>query len=249
MTGPISSPPAPALRSSTPPTRPSPTGPTRRPSSWRSRLPLGIGLAYVAAWIAGLSVWPSNLAIDSSASAVLAAYRTNGHAAFLQYLLVEGLAGLLLGALALTLLRRAARGGVVVAAGRFARVAVVAGLCAATISVTQCVLGMVLVATASDGRAASTHTLFDTINRLDGGKMLLLAAAARCLVVGRRAASAWLVVLLPLAAIALVVSGFSYLTLLPGGAWTVYLSGPLLLAGVLGLGYTGSGTSGDRSAR
>lgn len=207
------------------------------------RGPLVIGVAYVTAWVVGLSVWPTNLSIASPAGVVLAAYRAQGRAAFLQYLLVEGLAGLLLGALALALARRAHRskGDPVARAARPAVAAVAAGLAAAAVSVTQWGLGVLLVHTASTGRAGRAHALFEAVNRLDGAKMLLLAVAgAGVVVTHRRTSPVWFLALVAAGAGTLVLSGACCLLLLASGGWTVYLSGPLLLAGVLGLGWQAS---------
>jgi len=121
-------------------------GPHRR----RLYLPAAAGAAYLAAWAVGLSAWPSNLALNATNAQTAAAYRAHSAGAVVQYLLVEGLAGLLLAVvLGFALLPVARR--------RLPRLA--AGLAAAAVvlSLAQCVLGLVLVAAATS--AASTSYL------------------------------------------------------------------------------------------
>src|SRR5580692_10223482 len=81
---------APGRALATPP-RPVPA----RPSP-RTYLPAAAGVAYLAAWAAGLAVWPVNLALNATAAQVAASYRANPAEAVAQYLLTEGLAGILL---------------------------------------------------------------------------------------------------------------------------------------------------------
>jgi len=58
-----------------------------------------------------------------------------------------------------------------------------AAVAAALTSLTQCVLGFLLIDAASQHRSARSGSLLDLINRLDGLKMVLLAVAAGALVV------------------------------------------------------------------
>jgi hypothetical protein len=103
------------------------------------------------------------------------------------------------------------------------------------ISVLQCVLGLVLVAAATGGDVARAGGLSALENRLDGVKMLALAAVAACLAArarGRAAAGpqpAWLRVIAALAAAALASSAVGYLFRDEALAWIVYVSGPALL--------------------
>jgi hypothetical protein len=123
-----------------------------------------------------------------------------------------------------------------------ARGAIVLGAGAVLISLTQSVLGLVLTAAATNHENARAGDLFDVLNRLDGVKMLALAGVAAWLVVRLgarrhpRRLPRWLQAATVLAAVALVVSGLGYLLLANGLAWTVYLSGPLLLLWITGTG-------------
>jgi hypothetical protein len=235
-----------------------------RPGPRRRRyLPAAAGAAYLAAWAAGLAAWPSNLALNATSAEVTAAYRAHPAGAVAQYLLAEGLAGLLLAVvLGCALVPLARRGGATRPGARPA-----AGLAAAAvmISLAQCVLGLVLVAAATSAHVARAGGLSDLENRLDGVKMLALAGIAAYLAVtrtrargtsaavarpatARRAAAPprprWLRATALLAAIALASSAVAYLSLANALAWTVYLSGPLLLLWIAATGtwLTASGT-------
>jgi hypothetical protein len=103
---------------------------------------------------------------------------------------------------------------------------------AALISLTQFVLGVALAGATAPGTA---HLLNQTINRLDGVKMLTLAILALA-----GAASALLPRWLRYEAIALAIaitgSGVAYLLLLQGPATLAYVSLPLLLVFITGTG-------------
>ncbi len=107
------------------------------------------------------------------------------------------------------------------------------------ISLTQCVIGLVLTGAATAHDVTRCGDLSNLVNQLDGAKMLALAGAAACLAtlgVPGQALPRWLrVTALPLA-VALVASGYAYLTLSQALAWTAYVSGTLLLVWVTGLG-------------
>jgi hypothetical protein len=240
------------------------------PRRWPRYLPAAAGAAYLAAWAAGLAAWPSNLALNTTSAQVTAAYRTHPAGAVAQYLLAEGLAGLLLAVvlgcalLPLAQRRLAPRAGARPAAGLAAA--------AVVISLAQCVLGLVLVAAATSADVARAGGLSALENRLDGVKMLALAGVAAYLAVTRtrtrptagataaatvRAAARprprWLRAAALLAAIALASSAVAYVFLANALAWTVYLSGPLLLLWIAATGtwLTASGTglaTADRHA-
>ena len=211
--------------------------PRRQPGrpGWRAYLPGAAGVAYLAAWAAGLAVWPVNLPLDATAAQTTASYAAHPAGAVTQYLLAEGLAGLLLGTvLGFALLTRA-RGR---AAPRV-KAAAVLGAGAVALSLTQCVLGLILTGAATAHDVARSGDLSNLVNQLDGGKMLALAGAAACLATlggPGQALPRWLrATALPLG-VALVASGYAYLALSQPLAWTAYVSGTLLLVWVTGLG-------------
>jgi hypothetical protein len=214
-------------------------------AGWRGYLPGGAGGAYVAAWAAGLAAWPANLPLNATAAQTAASYAGHPAQATVQYLLVEGLAGVLLGIVLGCAVRAQAAGP----AWARARGAAVLGAIAVAVSLAQCVIGLALVAAATGHDVARCGDLSDLVNRLDGVKMLALATAGACLAAISRPAPAlprWLRAVTVPFGIALIASGYAYLTLSQALAWTTYVSGPLLLLWVAGLGIT---LTGRRLAR
>jgi hypothetical protein len=216
-------------------------------TGWRAYLPGGAGVAYLVAWAAGLAAWLSNPPLNASAAQTAASYAAHQGQAAVQYLLVEGLAGVLLGIVLGCAVRSAAgRSAARSAAGRGqvgakVRGAAVLAAVAVIASVAQCVIGLVLVAAAAGHDVTRCGDLSDLVNRLDGVKMLALAATGACLAATGGPAPAlprWLRVVTVPFIIALVASGYAYLALSQALAWTAYVSGPLLLLWVTGLGVT-----------
>lgn len=162
-------------------------------------VPGAIGIGYTLSWIAGLAVPAPSPKFSASGAQIVSAVAGHGPALAAQYALTEGLP---------------AAGIAVVAIGlaRFAgsRLAMVAGVTAAVISVLQFCLGLWLAATSSP---VTAHVLFQMVNRMDGGKMLVLA------VLGAAAAAApalprWLRYAGAALAVAIAASGVVYLLLL-----------------------------------
>lgn len=184
--------------------------------------------------MAGLLAWPANLALNATNVQVAASYRAHSGQAAAQYLLVEGLAALLLGVV-LGYAAFAARR----LSGTRARPAFEFGAAAVVLSLAECVLGLILVAAATDDDIARGGELFRVINGLDGLKMLALAGVTAYLVAcnGRiHLLPRWLHITSAALAIALVGSAVVYLLHWNAAAWTVYISGPLLLIWVTGTG-------------
>ena len=202
------------------------------------RTPLLAGLAYSAAWLVGLAIFSS-----STRGAGLRRGRwwpgTSGTraSAATQFVLTEVVTAVALAVVALSLARAGLRAG---GDPRLVRAVRVTGLVAAAIAVTQGVLGVALTTWAvSGGHAGAAGALSETISRLDGVKMFVLAGLA--LAGGALGARTgllprWLrVVGLALAA-AILVSGVGYLLLLNGPATAAWVSLPLLLVWVTGVG-------------
>ena len=208
--------------------------PAGRPA-WRY-IPAAAGVAYLAAWVTGLSVWPVNLALNATASQEAASHAAHPAEAAAQYLLAEGLAALLLAVVLASALLPRLRGR---AGRRVTTSAAIFGAVAVTVSLTQCVIGLVLTAAAADHHVTTSGELFRLLNRLDGVKMLALAITALCLAAAQRPSPArprWLRVTAVLLALALAASGYAYLTLTNSLAWTAYVSGVLLIVWVTGTG-------------
>ena len=162
-----------------------------------------------------------------------------------QFALTEGLPAAGLAIVSIALARAARRSGAAAAA----RVALIAGVAAALISLLQFALGAVLAGTASPGTA---HLLYDAVNRLDGVKMLALAvlglAAAASGVLPR-----WLRYTGIALAITITASGVAYL-LLQSLAILAVPAGVLLLVFITGAGIAlgtspGKPSRGDPAAR
>jgi hypothetical protein len=206
----------------------------RAPRRWLRLLPAWAGVCYVAAWVAGLAAWPVNLALNATNAQVAVSYRAHPAGAASQFLLAEGLAGLLLGVvLAAALISNRDRSR----ARPWPAVAAAAG--AVVISLLQAVIGMFLIAAAIHHDTARAGGLSDLVNRLDGVKMLALAVAAAYLSARRTRGHrppAWLRAVAAVTAVALAVSGVGYLLLANSLAWAVYISGPLLLLWVAATG-------------
>jgi hypothetical protein len=200
-------------------------------STGRARLPGAAGIAYVVTWVVGLGVWPVNLALNATAAQVAASHRAHPAEATVQYLLIEGLAALLFG-FVLACVLRANRDR---ASGQIAGPAVLSAVAVIT-SLAQCILGLLVTAAATGGHVATSGSLFELLNRLDGVKMFALAGATAWLAATRPALPRWLRRATVLVALALITSGCAYVTLTNGLAWTAFVSGPLLLLWVASAG-------------
>jgi hypothetical protein len=115
----------------------------------------------------------------------------------------------------------------------------VAGGVAVAVSLLQCLLGLLLVSAASKGYLGQSGDIYQSINRLDGGKQLLLGACVVILGVLLRTTSnypLWLGRTSVITGIALVTSGLAYLLLWNVLAGTAFVSLPLLILWVAGTG-------------
>jgi hypothetical protein len=205
--------------------------------------PAAAGVAFVAAWVTGLSVWPSNLDVAASGVRVVGAYAGHEGVAVAQYLLVEGLAAVALGIVVIALGRAARLRG----AGRLGGVVVLAGVGAVIVSLVECALGLLLAGVVvPDGESGRAGTLFHLINRLDGVKMFALAAVALAGVALARRTGVlprWLGNVAALLAVAMVASGVGYLLLNNTVSQAAAASLGLLLVWVAGAGVTLGRTS------
>jgi len=205
-------------------------------SSIRTLRPTGLpafaGFGYVVAWVAGLSIFPVNLALDANRAEVVDAYTKHRTVGALQYVLVEGVAAVLLALVFATLFAMwsTQHSSAPRPAYLFVGIAV-------TISLAQCALGLAMIQAAQRTDSTVAFDLYGAVNRLDGVKMLALAALAVSLVVrGKGGLPRWLRTCGVLLAGALLISAIAYLFLWNALAWSVYVSGPLLLLWVAGIG-------------
>ncbi len=209
----------------------------------RRWLPALVGVAFSVSWIAALTVGPGNLAATADGGEVVSAYTGHLAAGAVQYVLSEGLPAAGLAVVGLALAAAARRAGRL----RASRTAAVTSLAAALVSLTQCLLGLLMVlGTVPDGSAGSAHLLFETVNRMDGVKMFALAVLAMsgAVLAGSGVAARWLRYPAYALAATIAASGVGYLLLLNGLTPLAYLSLPLLLLWVTGSGITLSRRAG-----
>lgn len=219
--------------------------PDVRPAVTR-RWPLVGGVLFSVAWAAGLSVFSSSTKVRSSGASLIDSYSGHLGAATLQFVLTEGVAGLALGGVVVAIAgaRGERRGG-----PRVSPLIATTGIAAAAVSLVQSLLGIVMVTVlVPAGRAEATQTVSETVNRLDGVKMLLLMVFALAGYIairsGHLALPRWLAWVALVLAAAIGVSGVGYLFLLAGPATAAWISLPLLLVYV-----TGAGIAVGRSGR
>ena len=169
---------------------------------------------------------------------VVSAYTGDQGVAVTQYLLVEGLAAIALAVVVIAFGRAARRRG----AERLGRAVVLAGVGAVVVSLVECALGLVLAsAPVPDGESGRAGTLFHLINRLDGAKMLALAAMALAAVAPARRRGPlprWLGYVAVALAATMIASGVGYLVLNNTLTQAAAVSLPLLLIWVAATGVT-----------
>jgi hypothetical protein len=189
-----------------------------------------IGIGYTLSWIAGLAVPAPSPKFSASGAQIVSSIAGHAPALAVQFALTEGLpaAGIAVVTIALAKITGS-------------RLALAAGVTAAAISLLQFCLGTWLAASSSP---VTAHVLYQMVNRMDGVKMLALAAlgaaAAAALALPR-----WLRYTGAALAVAIAASGVVYLLLLQSLA---LLAGPalvLLLIFITGAGiWLGRGVRG-----
>ncbi len=196
------------------------------------------GIGYTISWIVGLAIFSSSTDVRSSGPHLVSTYAGHRGVVVAQYVFTEGLPAVFLAVVVVALGRAAAAAGW----EQLGRGVLASGLAACAVSLVQCALGVWFAWTLiPDRRLGTAVDAFETINRLDGVKMFLLAAlAVVAFVLGARVQ-----VVLPLW-LAWVAAGArcrdhrirraAYLLLLSGPALAAWASLPLLLVFVTGTG-------------
>jgi hypothetical protein len=212
---------------------------------WFMFLPALAGISYGIAWAGGLAAWPSNLSIDATKWEIVSLYAAHQSEATAQYLVVEGIAGVLLGMVlfyCIWRLRMCER--------TWTSRAAVAGGVAVAVSLLQCLLGLLLVSTASKGYLGQSGDIYQLINRLDGAKQLALSVCVVALGTRLRATASyplWLSRITVILGPALATSGLAYLLLWGVLAGTTFVSLPLLVVWVAGSGiWLGTGSQSEQ---
>ena len=185
------------------------TSRTRRPLA---TTPAVTGIAFTMSWIIGLAIPAPSPRLTASGTTILAALAGHGGDVVANFVFTEGLPAAGLAAMAVYLSRRV-------------RWVLWPGLFAAVISLTQCGLGIALARATAPGTA---HLLYESVNRLDGVKMLALAVVALA-VAAAPGFPRWLRYLGVALGVSIVGSGVAYLFLLDSLAGLAYVAGVLLL--------------------
>lgn len=184
---------------------------------------LAAAILYSVVWIVGLFVPVPVLTVDSSQLETWDKYAHNT-TAFVQALLVHGLAAIFLTIVAISAAQSASGSGWRASRSRWIAGS---GVAAAAISIVQFVIEASLVVGSFGVSKTNARDFWLVLNRLDGIKMFALAAlVAAFAMVDRNYTTeepflpAWLRIVNVLTAIALVLSGLGY----------AFLNAPLMLA-------------------
>jgi hypothetical protein len=182
---------------------------TRRPIA---TIPAVTGIAFTLSWIIGLAIPAPSPRLTASGATILATLAGHGGDVVANFVFTEGLPAFGLAAITVYLARRMPW-------------VLVPGIVAAVVSLAQCALGIALARAATP---ATAHLLYESVNRLDGVKMLALAVLALS-VAAASALPSWLRYLGGALGISITASAVAYLFLLDSLAGLAYVAGVLLL--------------------
>jgi hypothetical protein len=233
--------------------RPAPSEQRERGAGRRRWIPIAAGIGFTVSWVSGLVLPVPSLAPTAPTAEIIDKYGPHLAMVQAQFALTEGLPAVGLAVVAFALAGVARRSGSAasaasvagIATGRArARVIAVAGTVAATISVAQYALGVMLAGWAlsadTAGHAAGhASALWQALNRLDGVKMFalaVLAAAAVALTAPGGPLPRWLRYASLALAASITVSGVAYLFLIQALTPMAYVAGVALLVWVTGMG-------------
>jgi hypothetical protein len=197
------------------------------------------GIGYTVAWAVSQAVGAPSPSVAASGGQVVAAFAGHDWPTIVNLVLSEGIAAIALAVVVLLVARAPARRP---GARRAGLAVAVFGVIAAAVSWAELVMAAWLqYGPVASGHAASAGTLYSALMRIDGAKMLVLAAMAVALAVLSLTSAVlprWLAPLGLLLAVSLVTSGLGYLLLAPGLSDAVVVSGILLLVVVTVTGVT-----------
>jgi hypothetical protein len=196
------------------------------------------GIVYSVAWLVSLVVGAPMPSVAASGGQVVAAYAGHDWPVIVNLVLSEGIAAVALAVIALLAARAARRAG----ARRAGLAVAVFGVTAAAVSLAELVMAAWLqLGPVASGHAAAAGTLYSALQRIDGAKMLVLAAMAVALAVLSLASAVlprWLAPLALLFAASLVISGLGFVLLANTLSDAVLVAGALLLIVVTATGVT-----------
>ncbi|HEY3954362.1 MAG TPA: hypothetical protein VGM53_13375 [Streptosporangiaceae bacterium] len=196
------------------------------------------GIGYTVAWVLSFVVAAPMPSVAASGDQVVAAYAGRDWPAIVNLVLSEGIAAVALAAVVLLVARAARRAG----AGRAGLAVAVSGVAAAAVSWAELVMAAWLqFGPVASGHGAAAGTLYSAVWRIDGAKLLVLAAMAVALAVLSLTSAVlprWLAPLGLLLAVSLVIAGLGLVLLADGLSVAVFVSGILLLVVVTATGLT-----------
>ncbi len=134
------------------------------------KLQITSAITFVSAWLVGLALAASGPKPSDTAHTIATYYATHEHTAMLANLLIDGIAGAAIIALAVGLRRYLARDG------KLTTWMFAAGIAAGVTSLFQAAIGETMTYRAAHGASpASVRTLFDVLNNADTLKIASLA--------------------------------------------------------------------------
>jgi hypothetical protein len=205
-------------------------------------------ICYTVAWAVSPAAGAPTPNVSASGVQVVAAFAGHGWPTIVNLVLSEGIAAAALATVVLLVARAARQAG----ARRAGLAVAVFGVTAAAVSWAELVMAAWLqYGPVASGNAATAGSLWSALQRIDGGKMFVLAAMAVALAVLSLTSAVlprWLASLALLLAVALVTSGLGYVLLAAGLSDAVVVSVVLLLGVVTAAGVT-LRTSGQQAWR
>jgi hypothetical protein len=200
------------------------------------------GVVYSVAWITSQLTGSPNPSIAAPGTQLVASFAGHGGSALAMFVLAEGVAAIALIFVVVFVARATQQPGTRQVARRAAMTAAVFGIASAVMSLVELGLGVWLFGTVLPQRRTATFgTAYHALERLDGAKMLVLAAMAVALAAVAISAPIlprWLAPIGFLLGAGLVASGLGWMLLSPGLANSVYVSGILLVLFVATTGVT-----------
>ncbi len=205
-------------------------------------VPALAGVGYAVAWIVSQLTGAPNPSIAAPGTQLVASFAGHAGSTLAMFVLAEGVASIALILVVVSVARAARQPGTRRAARSAAMAAAGFGIASAVTSLTELGIGVWLFGTVLPQRRTATFgTAYHALERLDGAKMLVLAAMAVALsavAISAPILPRWLAPIGFLLGAGLVVSGLGWVLLAPGLGNSVYVSGVLLVLFVTATGVT-----------
>jgi len=205
-------------------------------------VPVLAGVGYLVFWVVSQSVGAPNPGVAAPGAQVVTSFAGRGGPNMAMFVLAEGAAAVALVVVAVAVARPVLHRGAPPRARLAAQLSVGFAATAAVMSWIELAVGAWLIsALVPDRQTGTAGAAYHALNRLDGAKMLVLAAMAvalSALAMTTTLLPRWLAPLGFTLAAALVVSGLGWVLLAPGLSDSVYVSGVLLVAFVTCSGVT-----------